>query len=204
MDEVDEAMIPHPVGGMPIAVYPPLPPFADHDQQLQETVTRMTVIQSGETTRQVEALAHHAATALQRTPEQLGHVHQESDGGLAGANTSAFEPAPVEEALIPSAEEPSNARKPDDFLTPSDTHDPKGSASGTPPAKAPQERSSTQEDGPDPVDYEESEPDQDRKQGEVAVPNSSPQLTEQQRVTHPGSPLTQKTTAAVARLEAQA
>ncbi|GMF21236.1 unnamed protein product [Phytophthora fragariaefolia] len=96
-----------------------------------------------------------------------------SEGGLAAANTSA------------------------------DTHDQKGSASATPPAKAPQKRSPTPEDGPDPVDYGESEPDQDREQGEVPDPNSSPQLTEQQRVTHPDRPMNPKTAATVARVEAQ-
>ncbi|GMF49842.1 unnamed protein product [Phytophthora fragariaefolia] len=85
-----------------------------------------------------------------------------------------------------------------------DTQDPKSSASATPPTQAPQERSPPPEDGPDPVDYEESEPDQDREQGEVPDPNSSPQLSDQQRVTHPGSPMTPKTAAAGARVEAQA
>ncbi|GMF18137.1 unnamed protein product [Phytophthora fragariaefolia] len=98
----------------------------------------------------------------------------------------------------------SNARKAEDFLNSSDTQDPKGSASATPHAKAPQERSPPSEDDPDPVDYEESETDQDREQGEVPDLNSSPQLSEQQRVTHPGSPMTPKTAAAVARVEAQA
>ncbi|GMF22916.1 unnamed protein product [Phytophthora fragariaefolia] len=85
-----------------------------------------------------------------------------------------------------------------------DSQDLKSSANTTPPAKAPQERSPPPEDGPDPVDYEELEPDQDRDQGEVPDPNSSPQLTEQQRVTHPGGPMTPKSAAAVARVEAQA
>ncbi|GMF33559.1 unnamed protein product [Phytophthora fragariaefolia] len=88
--------------------------------------------------------------------------------------------------------------KAENFLNPSDSQDPKSSASATPPARAPPERSPPPEDGPDPVDYEVSEPDQDREQGEVPDPNSSPQLTEQQRVTHPG------TVAAVARVEARA
>ncbi|GMF49001.1 unnamed protein product [Phytophthora fragariaefolia] len=80
----------------------------------------------------------------------------------------------------------------------------KSAASDAPtPAEAPQGQSPPQEDGPDPVDYEESEPDQDREQGETTDPNSSPQLTEQQRVTHSGSPMTPKTAAAVARVEAQ-
>ncbi|KAE8896841.1 hypothetical protein PF005_g26415 [Phytophthora fragariae] len=77
MEEADEAMVPHPVGGMPIAAYPPLPPFADHDLQLQQTTTRTAVIQGGETRRQVEALAHHAAAAQQRTAEQLGQRQQD-------------------------------------------------------------------------------------------------------------------------------
>ncbi|GMF43470.1 unnamed protein product [Phytophthora fragariaefolia] len=127
-----------------------------------------------------------------------------SEGKLPSANITASEPAPVEEAPIPSPEESSNVGKAEGFLNSSDTHDPKVSASATPPAKAPQERSPPPGDGPDPVDYDESEPDQDREQGEVPDPNSSPQLTEQQREAHLGSPMTPKTTAAVARVEAQA
>ncbi|KAE9291372.1 hypothetical protein PR003_g25052, partial [Phytophthora rubi] len=88
MEEADEAMAPHPVGGMPIVVYPPLPPFADHDLQLQETTTRTAVIQGGETRRQVEALAHHAAAAQQRTAEQLGQVQQQQD--RLAAKTSEY------------------------------------------------------------------------------------------------------------------
>ncbi|GMF45664.1 unnamed protein product [Phytophthora fragariaefolia] len=127
-----------------------------------------------------------------------------SEGELASANTTALEPTPVEEAPIPSPDVSSNARKAEAFLNSSDTQDPKSSASATPPAQAPQERSPPPEDGPYPVDYEESEPDQDREQGEVPDPNSSPQLSEQQRVTHPGSPMTPMTAAAGARVEAQA
>ncbi|KAE8994362.1 hypothetical protein PR001_g20418 [Phytophthora rubi] len=55
---------------------------------------------------------------------------------------------------------------------------------------------------PDPslqVDYEESAPDVDREAGEVEGPWSSPQLTDEQRVLHPGSPMSPKTVAAVAR-----
>ncbi|GMF25307.1 unnamed protein product [Phytophthora fragariaefolia] len=126
-----------------------------------------------------------------------------NEEGPTSANTSVSEPAPVGEASISSPEEPSNARKAEEVLNSSDT-DPRCSASATPPTKAPQERSPPPEDGPDPMDYEESEPDQDREQGEVPDPNSSPQLTKQQRVTHPGSPMSPKTAAAVARVEAQA
>ncbi|KAE8989259.1 hypothetical protein PR001_g21818, partial [Phytophthora rubi] len=88
MEEADEAMVPHPVGGIPVAVYPPLPPFADHDLQLQETTTRTAVIQGGETRSQVEALAHHAAAAQQRTAEQLGQVQQQQD--RLAAKTSEY------------------------------------------------------------------------------------------------------------------
>ncbi|GMF31648.1 unnamed protein product [Phytophthora fragariaefolia] len=128
---------------------------------------------------------------------------QSREGDPASANTTAAEPTPVEKAAIPSPDGSSDARKAEDFLNSSDSQDPKSSASATSPAKGPQELASPPEDGPDPVDYEESEPDQDREQGEVPDPNSSPQLTEQQRVTHPGSPMTPKTVAAVARVEAQ-
>ncbi|GMF55027.1 unnamed protein product [Phytophthora fragariaefolia] len=126
-----------------------------------------------------------------------------SEGESAPANTTASEPTPVEEAAVPSPDGASDARQAEDFLNSSDSQDPKSSVSATSPATAPQEPSSPPADGPDPVDYEESEPDQDREQGEVPDPNSSPQLTEQQRVTHPGSPMTPKTVAAVARVEAQ-
>ncbi|GMF50581.1 unnamed protein product [Phytophthora fragariaefolia] len=126
-----------------------------------------------------------------------------SEGEPASANTTASEPTPVEEAAIPSSDGSSDARKAEDFLNSSDSQGPKCSASATSSVKAPQELSPPLEGGHDPVDYEESEPDQDREQGEVPDPNSSPQLTEQQRVTHPDSPMTPKTVAAVARVEVQ-
>ncbi|GMG16294.1 unnamed protein product [Phytophthora fragariaefolia] len=126
-----------------------------------------------------------------------------SKGESASANTTASEPTLVEEAAVPSPDGASDARQAEDFLNACDSHDPKSSASATSPAKAPQKLSSPPADGPDPVDYEESDPDQDREQGEVPDPNSSPQPTEQQRATHPGSPMTPKTVAAVARVEAQ-
>ncbi|GMF15155.1 unnamed protein product [Phytophthora fragariaefolia] len=125
-----------------------------------------------------------------------------SEGGLTAASTSASEPAPAEEAPVHSPGELSNARKAENFLNARGTQDPKGSASAATLAKAPQERLPTPEDGPDPVDYEALEPDQDREQGELPDPNESPQLTEQQRVTHPGSPMIPKTAAAVARAQA--
>ncbi|GMF23817.1 unnamed protein product [Phytophthora fragariaefolia] len=96
-----------------------------------------------------------------------------SEGEPASANTTASEPAPVEEASISS------------------------------PDVAPPERSPPLKDGPASVDYEGSEPDQDHEQREVPDLNSSPQLTEQQRVTHPGSPMIPKTAAAVARVKDQ-
>ncbi|GMF49668.1 unnamed protein product [Phytophthora fragariaefolia] len=94
-------------------------------------------------------------------------------------------------------------RTPAKRMTSSTQMTPKSSASATSPAKAPEELSPPPEVGPDPVDYDESEPDQDREQGEVPDPNSAPQLTEQERVTHPGSPMTPKAVAAVAHVEAQ-
>ncbi|GMF40037.1 unnamed protein product [Phytophthora fragariaefolia] len=140
-----------------------------------------------------------------KTPRRAARLREPepSDGESAPANTTASEPTPVEEAAVPSPDGASDARQAEDFLNSSDSQDPKSSASTTSPAKAPQEPSSPPADGSDPVDYEESEPDQDREQGEVPDPNSSPQLTEQQRVTHPGSAMTPKTVAAVARVEAQ-
>ncbi|GMF23851.1 unnamed protein product [Phytophthora fragariaefolia] len=127
-----------------------------------------------------------------------------SEGEPASAHTTAPEPAPVEDASIPRPDLSSDARKAEDFVNSSGSQDPKSSASATPPARTPPERSPPPEDGPDPVDYEESESDQEREQGEAPDPNSSPQLTEQQRVTHPGSPMTPKTAAIVARVDAQA
>ncbi|GMF47203.1 unnamed protein product [Phytophthora fragariaefolia] len=126
-----------------------------------------------------------------------------SEGEPTSANTTASEPTPVEEAAIPSSDVSSDARKAEDFVNSNDSQDPKSSTSATPPVRTPPERSSPPEVSPDPVDYEESEPDQDREQGEVPDPSSSPQLTEQQAVTHPGSPMTPETAAAVARVGAQ-
>ncbi|GMF25615.1 unnamed protein product [Phytophthora lilii] len=49
MDEPDDAMVPVSAGKMFIAVYPPLPPFSDHDLRLtQETTTRTAVLQGSE------------------------------------------------------------------------------------------------------------------------------------------------------------
>ncbi|OWZ10059.1 hypothetical protein PHMEG_00017150 [Phytophthora megakarya] len=45
MKEADKAMVPHHSGGMPIAVYPPLPPFPDVDLQVSETTTWTATIQ---------------------------------------------------------------------------------------------------------------------------------------------------------------
>ncbi|GMF51333.1 unnamed protein product [Phytophthora fragariaefolia] len=67
------------------------------------------------------------------------------------------------------------------------------SATTPPPKRSP---------SPDPslrVDYEESEPDMDREAGEVEESGSSPPLTDEQRVLHPGSPMSPKTVAARAR-----
>ncbi|GMF54458.1 unnamed protein product [Phytophthora fragariaefolia] len=124
-----------------------------------------------------------------------------SEGEPASGRT-APEPAPVEDASLLSPDMTSDARNAEDFVNSNDFQDPKSSASATPPARTSPERSSPPEDSPDPVDYEESEPDQGREQGEVPDPSSSPQLTEQRRVTHPGSPMTPKSAAAVARVGA--
>ncbi|GMF58237.1 unnamed protein product [Phytophthora fragariaefolia] len=92
------------------------------------------------------------------------------EGESAAANTTASEPTPVMEAAVPSPDGASDARQAEDFLNSSDSQDPKSSASTTSPPKAPLEPSSPPADGPDSVDYEESEPDQDREQGEVPDP----------------------------------
>ncbi|GMF51315.1 unnamed protein product [Phytophthora fragariaefolia] len=70
------------------------------------------------------------------------------------------------------------------------------SATTPPPKRSP---------SPDPslrVDYEESEPDMDREAGEVEESGSSPPLTDEQRVFHPGSPISPKTVAAIPRARA--
>ncbi|GMF62246.1 unnamed protein product [Phytophthora fragariaefolia] len=67
------------------------------------------------------------------------------------------------------------------------------SATTPPPKRSP---------SPDPslrVDYEESEPDMDREAGEVEESGSSPPLTDEQRVLHPGSLMSPKTVAVIAR-----
>ncbi|ETI53329.1 hypothetical protein F443_03690 [Phytophthora nicotianae P1569] len=80
MEESDEAMVPHPRTGMPIAVYPPLPPYTDRELTLiRETTTRTVVMQGGETHRQVEALAQHSAAVQQMTAEQLGQVKAQQE-----------------------------------------------------------------------------------------------------------------------------
>ncbi|GMF35208.1 unnamed protein product [Phytophthora fragariaefolia] len=66
------------------------------------------------------------------------------------------------------------------------------SATTPPPKRSP---------SPDPslrVDYEESESDMDREAGEVEESGSSQSLTDEQRVLHPGSPMSPKTVAAIA------
>ncbi|GMF24899.1 unnamed protein product [Phytophthora fragariaefolia] len=123
------------------------------------------------------------------------------EGEPASARTTAPEPAPVEDASLPRPDV--TRRNAEDFVNSNDSQDPKSSASATPPARIPPVRSTPPEDSPDPVDYEESEPDQDREHGVVPDPSSSPQLTEQQRMTRPGSPMTPKTAAAVPRVDAQ-
>ncbi|ETL78478.1 hypothetical protein L917_20725 [Phytophthora nicotianae] len=94
MEEADEAMIPHSgrPQGPPIAIHPPLPPFMDHDLRLEETTTRTAVIHggSGETSRQVEALAQQSAAVQQRTAEQLGQV-QEQQERLAAKTSEYFQ-----------------------------------------------------------------------------------------------------------------
>ncbi|GMF41065.1 unnamed protein product [Phytophthora fragariaefolia] len=70
------------------------------------------------------------------------------------------------------------------------------SATTPPPKRSP---------SPDPslrVDYEESESDMDREAGEVEESVSSPPLTDEQRVLHPGSPMSPKTVATIARARA--
>ncbi|GMG17727.1 unnamed protein product [Phytophthora fragariaefolia] len=103
------------------------------------------------------------------------------EGTPASVPATALAPVPVEDASNPRSDVSSDARKTEAFLDSSDSQDPKSSASVTSPSKPPQELPPPPEDGPDPVDYEESEPDQDCEQGEVPDPNSSPQLSEKQR-----------------------
>ncbi|ETO66354.1 hypothetical protein F444_16481 [Phytophthora nicotianae P1976] len=80
MEESDEAMVPHCETGMPIAVYPPLPPYTDRELMLtRETTIRTAVMQGGETHRQVEALAQHSAAVQQMTAEQIGQVKRQQE-----------------------------------------------------------------------------------------------------------------------------
>ncbi|GMF46167.1 unnamed protein product [Phytophthora fragariaefolia] len=95
-----------------------------------------------------------------------------SEGEPASAHTTASEPTSVEDASVPSPDVSSDAHKAEDFVNSSGPQDPKSSASATLSAWVPPERSQPPEDGPDPVDYEQSEPDQDRERGEVPDPNS--------------------------------
>ncbi|GMF13374.1 unnamed protein product [Phytophthora lilii] len=89
MEEPDDAMVPVSAGEMPIAIYPPLPLFSDHDLWLtQKTTTRTAVLQGSETRRQVEALAHHSAAAYQRNAEQIGQVQLQQD--RLAAQTSEY------------------------------------------------------------------------------------------------------------------
>ncbi|GMG18312.1 unnamed protein product [Phytophthora fragariaefolia] len=174
---------------------------AEEPSPMEATTPRVngaTSVQSGpHATKGKPAKAHAPATTTAPSAKSTRRTraNKRQEVRLPGPYV---EPAPSE----------SDTDTPDpDLITgdedPRDSQDPKSSASTTSPPEAPQEPSSPPADGPDPVDYEESEPDQDREQGEVPDPNSSPQLTEQQRVTHPGSPMTPKTVAAVACVEAQ-
>ncbi|GMF44520.1 unnamed protein product [Phytophthora fragariaefolia] len=159
---------------------------------------------SGPHSADLHVVALHAGDASDSTAgSPAPRATKPSEGVPTSANTTASEPTPVEEAANSNPKVSSDARKAEDFVNSSDSQDPKSSTSATPPARTPPERSSPPEDSPDPVDYEESKSDQDREQGEVLDPSPSPQLTEQQRVTHPGSPMTPKTAAAVARVDAQ-
>ncbi|GMF20891.1 unnamed protein product [Phytophthora fragariaefolia] len=123
---------------------------------------------------------------------------------VADTNTATSEPTSVGEDPAPSPKDTSNTRTTEGVLNANSPQEPSASASAPTPAEVPQGQSSPPEDGPDPVNYEESQPDQDREQGEVPDPNSTPQLTEQQRVTRSGSPMTPKTAAAMARVGDQA
>ncbi|GMF16587.1 unnamed protein product [Phytophthora fragariaefolia] len=117
---------------------------------------------------------------------------------VADANNAASEPALVEEDPAPSLKDTSDARKAEDVLNAISSHVPSASASAPTPAEVPQRQPLPPDGGPDPMGYEESGSDQDREQGEVPDPNTSPQLTEQQRITHLDSLKTAKTAAAVA------
>ncbi|POM78797.1 LOW QUALITY PROTEIN: Hypothetical protein PHPALM_3627, partial [Phytophthora palmivora] len=77
MEEADKTMVPHSGGGMPIAVYPPLPPYSDVELHLHEMTTRTATIQGSDTKRQVEVLAHQAAVAhlIKKQPKDWGKQH---------------------------------------------------------------------------------------------------------------------------------
>ncbi|GMF68307.1 unnamed protein product [Phytophthora fragariaefolia] len=79
---------------------------------------------------------------------------------------------------------------------------PTGPATSTTSATTPPPKRSSSQDPSPRVDYEESEPDMDREVGEVEESGSSPPLTDEQRVLHPGSPMSPKTGATIARARA--
>ncbi|KAJ8524382.1 hypothetical protein ON010_g16736 [Phytophthora cinnamomi] len=92
MEETDEAMVPHAGGGMPLAVYPPLPPYSEQSlQRTHETTTRTAVLQDSDTRRQVETLAQHFAAVQQRTDEQPGQVQRQQE--RPAEHTSEYLPA---------------------------------------------------------------------------------------------------------------
>ncbi|KAI9980956.1 hypothetical protein PInf_010306 [Phytophthora infestans] len=75
LEKPDEAMVPQLERQIPVAAYPPLPPYTDQELMLaQKTMTRTVAIQGSETSRQVEALAQQFAAVQQMTAAQLGHV----------------------------------------------------------------------------------------------------------------------------------
>ncbi|GMF50917.1 unnamed protein product [Phytophthora fragariaefolia] len=99
---------------------------------------------------------------------------QPSEEGVADANTAVSEPDSAKEGPVPSPKDTSNARKAKGVLTARSSQEPSESTSAPTPAEVPQGQSSLPEDGPGPVDYEESEPDQDREQREAPGHNTSP------------------------------
>ncbi|GMF54264.1 unnamed protein product [Phytophthora fragariaefolia] len=108
-------------------------------------------------------------------------VPKPNEDPVAVAKPAASKPAPTEEGPTPSSNDTSDARKAVDVLTGRNSHEPSVSATVPTPVEVPKGQSSPPEDGPGPMGYEESEPDQNREQGGVPDPTSSPQRTEQQR-----------------------
>ncbi|GMF14759.1 unnamed protein product [Phytophthora fragariaefolia] len=126
-----------------------------------------------------------------RTDVLLPGPHEEVTSDSSDTDT----PNP---ALVTGADSPVGdaSQAPRDQTSPACPAASANSATTPPPKRSPSLDPSLR------VDYEESESDMDREAGEVEESGSSPPLTDEQRVLHPGSPMSPKTVAAIARARA--